>query len=144
MSCAFRCDCPITTALDIVGDKWILVIIKQMLVERKRTFKEFSESDEAIASNILSSKLKQLESYQLITKSKLPGNKKTNIYRLTAKALDLAPTIVELAFWSDKHLREHHEIMRNSPEMEMIRKDPKSFARNLVQQYINQDNGTNN
>jgi DNA-binding HxlR family transcriptional regulator len=69
----FRCDCPFTSALDIVGDKWILVIIKQMLIEGKETFKDFTESDEAIATNILSSKLKFLEEVGLIIKTQRPG-----------------------------------------------------------------------
>ena len=97
----FRCNCPITSALDIVGDKWTLVIIKQMLLEGKNTFKDFSESDEAIASNILASRLKALENLKLISKEKLPHNKKTNLYVLTEKGLGLTPTIVELALWSD-------------------------------------------
>ena len=59
----FRCDCPVTSALDILGDKWMLVIIKQMLIEQMQTFKEFVESDEAISSSILSLKLKCLEHY---------------------------------------------------------------------------------
>jgi DNA-binding HxlR family transcriptional regulator len=65
----FRCDCPFTSALDIVGDKWILVIIKQMLIEGKETFKDFTEADEAIATNILSAKLKFLEEVGLIIKT---------------------------------------------------------------------------
>ena len=60
----FRSGCPISSALDIVGDKWTLVIIKQMLLEGKKTFKDFSESDEAIAFNILSSRLKMLEEFK--------------------------------------------------------------------------------
>jgi DNA-binding HxlR family transcriptional regulator len=50
----FRCNCPFTSALDVLGDKWMLVIVKQMLIEGKETFKDFTESDEAIATNILS------------------------------------------------------------------------------------------
>ena len=101
----FRCNCPITSALDIVGDKWTLVIIKQMLLEGKKTFKDFSESDEAIASNILSSRLKMLEEFKIITREKLPHNKKTNIYVLTEKGLGLTPTIIELTLWSDLNIR---------------------------------------
>jgi DNA-binding HxlR family transcriptional regulator len=56
----FRCNCPFTSALDVLGDKWMLVIVKQMLIEGKETFKDFTESDEAIATNILSAKLKLL------------------------------------------------------------------------------------
>jgi DNA-binding HxlR family transcriptional regulator len=69
----FRCDCPFTSALDIVGDKWILVIIKQMLIEGKETFKDFTKADEAIATNILSAKLKFLEEVGLIIKTQRPG-----------------------------------------------------------------------
>ena len=57
----FRCNCVITSFLDVLGDRWMLVIIKQMLIEGKETFKDFVQSEEAIATNILSSKLKQLE-----------------------------------------------------------------------------------
>ena len=60
MEAKFRCVCPITSAIDILGDKWMLVIVKQMLTEDKKTFKDFTESDEAIATNILTSKLKCL------------------------------------------------------------------------------------
>ena len=100
----FRCNCPVTTALDIVGDKWTLVIIKLMLLEQKKTFKEFSESDESIAPSILSNRLKTLEKIGFIVKQKLPDNQKTNHYFLTEKGLSLTPVIIELALWS------HHNI----------------------------------
>jgi DNA-binding HxlR family transcriptional regulator len=72
MEYKFRCDCPFTSALDVLGDKWMLVIVKQMLIEDKETFKDFTESDEAIATNILSNKLKQLEELGIILKTKRP------------------------------------------------------------------------
>ncbi len=106
MNVEFRCDCPFTSAIDIIGDKWTLVIIKQMLVEDKETFKDFLESEEAIATNILAARLKMLEAFHIIRKEKLPDNKKTNIYRLTEKGLALTPVIIELGLWSDSHLRE--------------------------------------
>ena len=81
----FRCDCPVTSELDIVGDKWTLVIVKLMLLEQKKTFKEFSESDESIAPSILSNRLKMLEKMGFIVKEKLPDNQKTNHYFLTEK-----------------------------------------------------------
>ena len=107
----FRCDCPITSALDILGDRWMLVIVKQMLLEGRQTFKQFVESDEAIATNILSAKLKILESLSIITKIKLPSNRKTNLYHLTDEGLRLTPIIVELALWSDANLRKLNPIM---------------------------------
>ena len=116
----FRCTCPITSALDILGDKWTLVIIKQMLLEHKKTFKDFIESEEAIATNILSSRLKVLEQYGIISKTKLPENKKTNIYLLRQKGLDLAPIIVELSIWSEANVAELNPILVKHPETEFV------------------------
>jgi DNA-binding HxlR family transcriptional regulator len=101
----FRCDCPVTSALDIVGDKWTLVVIKLMLIEHKKTFKEFSESDESIAPSILSNRLKTLEKIGFIVKQKLPDNQKTNHYFLTEKGLSLTPVIMELALWSHQNIK---------------------------------------
>ena len=131
----FRCNCPITSALDIVGDKWTLVIIKQMLLEGKKTFKDFSESDEAIASNILSSRLKMLEEFKIITREKLPHNKKTNIYLLTEKGLGLTPTIIELTLWSDLNIREYHSSIISDSRIEMIKKNKEEFIKMIVEVY---------
>ena len=81
----FRSGCPIASSLDIIGDKWTLLIIRDMLVEHKKTFKEISDSYEKIAPSILSARLKLLATYKLITKRKFPENKKENIYLLTEK-----------------------------------------------------------
>ena len=131
----FRCNCPITSALDIVGDKWTLVIIKQMLLEGKKTFKDFSESDEAIASNILSSRLKMLEEFKIITREKLPDNKKTNIYLLTEKGLGLTPTIIELTIWSDLNIREHHSSIISDSRIEMVKKNKEESIKMIVENY---------
>lgn len=131
----FRCNCPITSALDIVGDKWTLVIIKQMLLEGKKTFKDFSDSDEAIASNILSSRLKMLEEYKMISKEKLPHNKKTNIYLLTEKGLGLTPTIVELTLWSDGNIREYHSSIISDSRIEMAKNNKEESIKMIVKSY---------
>lgn len=131
----FRCDCPFTSALDVLGDKWILVIIKQMLIEDKETFKDFAESEEAIATNILSSKLKLLEEVGVINKTKRPDNKKTNLYLLTEKGLALTPILAELATWSDKHLRDIHPTIMDGEAMDFLRKDKTAFANSLEKKY---------
>ncbi len=131
----FRCDCPFTSALDIVGDKWILVIIKQMLIDGKETFKDFTESDEAIATNILSAKLKFLEEVGLIIKTQRPDNKKTNLYLLTEKGLSLTPILIELAAWSDKNLRDIHPTIVNGEAMEFLRNDKTTFANEIEKKY---------
>lgn len=131
----FRCNCPFTSALDVVGDKWMLVIVKQMLIEGKETFKDFTESDEAIATNILSAKLKLLEEVGIIIKTKRPDNKKTNLYLLTDKGLALAPVLVELANWSDSYLRDIHPTIVNGESMAFLRNDKAAFAQAIEKNY---------
>jgi len=114
MRSEFRSTCPVASALDIIGDKWSLLIMRDMLTQGKKTFKEFSESQEGIAPGILSSRLKWLEVNGLMTKQKLPQNQKENIYLLTEKGIELAPIIFELIVWSDKNLR------GQNPEMPSI------------------------
>ena len=106
----FRSGCPISSALDVVGDKWSLLIIRDMLVKHKKTFKEISDSDEKIAPSILSARLKLLESYKLIFKTKVPDNKKENIYLLTEKGIRLTPIIIEFSLWGNFNMREFNEI----------------------------------
>jgi DNA-binding HxlR family transcriptional regulator len=103
----FRSECPISSALDLIGDKWSLLIIRDIIFFQKRTFSEFVKSDEKIASNILSDRLGRMEEAGIITKSRLPENKKNYIYSLTEKGIDFLPVIVEYILWSDKHLHNH-------------------------------------
>ena len=106
----FRSGCPISSALDVVGDKWSLLIIRDMLINHKKTFKEISDSHERIAPSILSARLKLLESYKLISKRKLPENRKENIYLLTEKGIRLTPIIIEFSLWGDTNMREFNKI----------------------------------
>jgi len=106
----FRSACPISSSLDVIGDKWSLLIIRDMLVKQKKTFKEISDSDEKIAPSILSARLKLLESYRLIFKTKVPDNKKENIYLLTEKGIRLTPIIIEFSLWGNFNLPEFNEI----------------------------------
>lgn len=131
----FRCNCPITSALDIVGDKWTLVIIKLMLLEGKKTFKALSQSDEGIASNILSSRLKTLEKLKMISKEKVPHNRKTNIYLLTEKGLSLTPTIVELTLWSDRNIRADHASLTLDPRLNILKANKEEGIQMLVESY---------
>lgn len=106
----FRSGCPISSALDVVGDKWSLLIIRDMLLHHKKTFKEISDSDERIAPSILSARLKLLESYALIYRTKMPENKKENIYLLTEKGIRLTPIIIEFTLWGDATMRAFTKI----------------------------------
>ena len=106
----FRSGCPVSSSLDVVGDKWSLLIIRDMLVKHKKTFKQMSDSYEKIAPSILSARLKLLESYKLIFKTKAPENKKENIYLLTEKGIRLTPIIIEFSLWGNYNMREFNEI----------------------------------
>ncbi len=106
----FRSGCPISSTLDVIGDKWSLLIIRDMLIRHKKTFKEMSDSEERIAPSVLSARLKLLESYQLIFKTKTAENKKENIYLLTDKGIELCPIIIEFSVWGNRWMREFNQI----------------------------------
>jgi len=110
MTNKFRSGCPISSTLDVVGDKWTLLIIRDMLIKHKKTFRDISKSDERIAPSILSARLKLLESIHLIFKTKTAENKKENIYLLTDKGVELTPIIIEFTLWGDKWMREFNHI----------------------------------
>ena len=98
----FRSGCPLNIALEIVGDKWSLLIIRDLL-NKKFSFSDFLNSNEAIAKNILSDRLKKLIKFKIINFKTPLNNKKVKLYFLTKKGLDLYPTMVELMLWSKKH-----------------------------------------
>jgi len=127
----FRSGCPISSTLDVIGDKWSLLIIRDMLVKQKKTFKEISDSDEKIAPSILSARLKLLVSYKLIFKTKGPDNKKENIYLLTEKGIRLSPIIIEFSLWGDFNMREFNEI----DDIEVLKSDKNLIIQTVQDSY---------
>lgn len=99
----YRSNCPQYLALEAFGDKWTLLIIRDMMIEGKKYFREFLQSKEKIASNILASRLQSMEEEGLIYKKDDPQHKQKIIYRLTEKGIDLFPIIMENVRWSLKH-----------------------------------------
>jgi len=116
---SFRSNCPISSALDLFGDKWSLLIIRDLVYFGERTFKDFSNADEKISSARLADRLCKLEALELLIKSNHPTNKKVYIYTLTPKGMDLFPAIAEYVRWSNKYLNDH------------IAEPAKEFAENL-------------
>ena len=102
-TCSPRSGCPISCALDVFGDKWTLLIIRDMVFLHKRHFREFLTSPEKIASNILADRLKTLEASAIISRRPDPTNARRIVYELTRKGEDLIPALLELLRWGAKH-----------------------------------------
>ncbi len=98
-----RSSCPISTALEIIGDQWSLIVIRDLFLERT-TFSEFRNSPEKISTNILTDRLNKLLSLDLIGCVKNPKNKKIKIYYLKDGGIELYPLLYELSLWSKKNL----------------------------------------
>lgn len=98
-----RSECPISCSLDIFGDKWSLLIIRDMMFFNKSTYGDFLKSAEGIATNILASRLQGLEENKLIEKLEHPESKAKVLYKLTQKGIDLLPIIVEIHLWAEKY-----------------------------------------
>src|SRR5688572_24715630 len=98
-----RSHCPIAYGLEFIGDKWTLIVLRDLIMARKRYFQELLGGSEGIASNILSSRLKLLEAAGMITRKADPAHARRVIYQPTGKALDLLPLMTELMRWSAKY-----------------------------------------
>lgn len=98
-----RSDCPINFTLQTIGDTWSLLIIRDIVYFGKKTYGEFLDSDEHIATNILANRLAQLEADGILRKSPHPTDGRKEIYRLTDKGLDLIPLLLEMAAWGAAH-----------------------------------------
>lgn len=99
-----RSDCPISSALDIFGDKWSLLIIRDIMFTGKNTYNEFLKSEEKIATNILADRLSMLEEAGILVKEAHPESKAKIFYRLASQGIELLPVLVEIILWSDKNL----------------------------------------
>jgi DNA-binding HxlR family transcriptional regulator len=98
-----RSGCPISIALDLFGDSWSLLIVRDLMFKGFRTFNEFLGAGEGIASNILSDRLAKLEAAGILTKTADPNDARRFRYRLTEKGVDLAPTLMEIVLWSARY-----------------------------------------
>jgi DNA-binding HxlR family transcriptional regulator len=98
-----RSGCPVSISLEIFGDRWSLLIIRDLMVRGYRTFKEFENSGEGIATNILADRLRKLEAAGIITAERQETDRRKLSYRLTEKGIDLAPVLLELLIWGARH-----------------------------------------
>ena len=111
MSGDHRSGCPINLALEVVGDKWSLLIIRDMIFGNRRHFRELLlKSEEGIASNILADRLQHLVEQRIITKADDPSHKQKAIYSLTEQGIELLPVLAQTAVWGRKYLPVSEEL----------------------------------
>ena len=104
----WRSVCPISSALDVIGDKWSLLIIRDLLIHGTRTYSEFLDSKEHISTNILATRLEQLTHLKLIERTNPQASPRNNAFRLTESGNALRPIVEGLARWAQTHLKEFH------------------------------------
>lgn len=121
-----RSDCPISCSLEMWGDKWSLLIIRDLMLKKECTYGDFLKADEKIATNILASKLQNLLDNGIIDKKDHPGNKLKALYFLTQKGIDLIPVIVEINLWGDQYLTIPDDRKKL---IEDIKKDKEGFIK---------------
>lgn len=126
-----RSGCPISIALELLGDAWSLLIVRDLMFKDRRTYNDFLLGGEGIASNILADRLRKLEDANIIEKRRDPEDARRFIYRLSAKGIDLAPVLVELVIWSA-----HHERTDAPPEViHRMCKDREGFVAEVQRRW---------
>jgi DNA-binding HxlR family transcriptional regulator len=102
-ACTPRSGCPISIALETLGDTWSLLVVRDLMFKGQETFKDFLQAEEGIASNILADRLQRLEAAGIVNKQADARDRRRFVYRLTQKGIGLAPVMVELVLWSARH-----------------------------------------
>ena len=98
-----RSGCPVSVSLEIFGDRWSLLVIRDLMVRGYRTFKQFEEAGEGIATNILANRLRKLKKAGIVASEREATDARQVNYRLTEKGIDLAPVLLELLIWGTRH-----------------------------------------
>ena len=104
----WRSVCPISSGLDVLGDKWSLLIVRDLISNGTRTFSEFLKSPEHVSTNILAARLRLLTSIGVIERVNPNAAARNNAYQLTPRGLALRPVLEELGKWSQVHLKTLH------------------------------------
>ncbi|TGL56254.1 transcriptional regulator [Leptospira ognonensis] len=126
-----RSECPISCSLDIWGDKWSLLIIRDMIFFKKRSYGDFLKSAEGIATNILASRLLALEENGLIEKLEHPDNKVKVLYKLTQKGIDLVSVFIEIYIWAEKYFEIPKDLKTKIKE---VKNDKEEFVKMITKE----------
>ncbi len=132
-----RSGCPLNASIEMLGDRWSLLIIRDMMLRGSRTFKEFLESHERIATNILADRLRRLETHGIITTRPDPSDGRKLFYVLTPKGVDLAPVLTEMVLWAAAHERTGNQAL-----IREMQKDKQAFLAAIRQRCVSQISST--
>src|SRR6266851_9457065 len=125
-----RSGCPLNASVEMLGDRWSLLIIRDMMLQGARTYKTFLECYEGIATNILADRLRKLAAYGIITTEPDPSDGRKVIYLLTKKGIDLAPVLTEMVLWAAAH-----EDTGNQALVRQMRADKEKFLAGVRQRW---------
>lgn len=130
-----RSGCPISIALEMLGDAWSLLIVRDLMFKDRRTYHDFLGGGEGIASNILADRLRKLEGAGIVEKRRDPSDARRFVYRLSEKGIDLAPVLVELVMWSARH------ATTDAPPsvVRAMRRDRAAFIANVRKRWMASD-----
>jgi len=126
-----RSECPLNASVEMLGDRWSLLIIRDMMLRGFRTYKEFMECYEGIATNILADRLRRLIANGIITAEEDPSDGRKLIYFLTEKGIDLAPVLTEMVLWAAGH-----ENTGNQPLVQQMRNDKESVIAGVRERWL--------
>ena len=127
-----RSGCPLNASVEMLGDRWSLLIIRDMMLRGAHTYKEFLECYEGIATNILADRLRKLAAHGIITAEPDPADGRRLTYLLTAKGIDLAPVLTEMVLWAAAH-----EDTGNQALVRQMRDDKRKFLAGIRQRWAN-------
>lgn len=128
-----RSYCPINLSLEIFGDTWTLLVLRDMMFAGKRHFRELLQSDEHIASNILADRLARLVEHGLLTKREDPTHKQKAIYSLTEKGIALLPIVVQIGAWGSRWVPDAKKLDSGARKVvrEIQESGPRAWAKRM-------------
>jgi DNA-binding HxlR family transcriptional regulator len=128
---SWRSGCPLNASVEILGDRWSLLIVRDMMLRGLHSYKEFLDSYEGIATNILADRLRKLEKHGIITTERDISDGRKVVYLLTEKGMDLAPVLTEMVLWAAAH-----EDTQNQALLREIRKDKQKFIGAIRDRWV--------
>jgi DNA-binding HxlR family transcriptional regulator len=128
-----RSDCLVSCSLEIWGDKWSLLIIRDLMFAKECTYGDFLKSAEGIATNILASRLEVLEENKIIEKLDHPGSKAKVLYKLTRKGVELLPVMIEINLWAEKYFPVPED---RKALLKEVKKDKTGFIKTMAKELM--------